>query len=97
MNILRDVGNSGLPADYNYPFFKDHGKNVLPELDRQMGKCKIAIVVKNAKDYAMAHQMTVATRLIGTSVERKPFREAQKAKAWLNIPDDYEIIYPETN
>lgn len=93
MNILRDMTGSNFPESFNFVSLKETGNIIVPDVDRAMGKCKLAIVVNCAKDFATAHQMAVATRMIGTNVERKPFRDMQKARDWLEIPDQYQIRY----
>ena len=95
MNILKDVRTTSYPKKFDFEFFKTTRPSKMFSLEEQLGKCKIGILVGSAKDFATAHQLEVSTRLDKLKVQRKPFRKLAKARAWLGIPENYQIIFPQ--
>tara|TARA_B100000315_G_scaffold254525_1_gene295795 strand:- start:6259 stop:6672 length:414 start_codon:yes stop_codon:yes gene_type:complete len=93
MNILRDIRSTSLPEEFNYEYFKQTRPQLVSDSEKQLGKCKIAYVAATAKDFATAHQLSVSTRLTPDNIDRKPFRDISEARAWLDIPEDYEIKF----
>ena len=94
MNILRDSRLTPFPEEFNFKYFKYEHPALMVEVERQLGNFKTAIVVDTVRDYTTAHQLSISTRLTPASITRKPFRNIIKARAWLDIPEGYEIIYP---
>ena len=93
MNILRDIRQTHFPPDIDYQYIKKYQGSGVSEAEYITGTAQIAWVAGNRDDFILLHQISVTDRLRSGSVERKPFRDIQKAKAWLGIPDDYEIPY----
>ncbi len=92
-NILRDSSRVELPEEHSFKFFKEAGRQQQDRIAGRLGDCRIAWVVGSAKDYAKAHQWAL-TRRLSTNISRQAFRDIKKARAWLDIPNDYEIKYP---
>jgi hypothetical protein len=63
--------------------------------DEKIGECKWAAVVGDGRSYAKIHQSIVSRRLDGYPVERRVFRDIDKAREWLEIPAGYVISYPD--
>ena len=59
-------------------------------IDDQLGDCRIALVVKNGRDYRKVHQFMVSLRFEKTQVERKAFRDIDQAFSWLGFPENFE-------
>ncbi len=95
MNFLRDVREQPFPADITYQSISEGAQYMLQKNDLLIGNCRWAVVVKDAENYAKMHQFIVTGRLSRAEVERKPFRDIEKAKEWLDLPADYQIKYPE--
>jgi hypothetical protein len=55
----------------------------------------MALVAGNGQSYAVIHQYVVSYRLEKSPLERKAFRDIEKALSWLDITDAYEIKYPD--
>ncbi|MAF49170.1 MAG: hypothetical protein QF393_13610 [Rhodospirillales bacterium] len=94
MNILRDISDQPFPSDLTYKAITEENRRVTAEIDLKIGECRFAIVVGDARSYAVVHQYIVTGRLRKNPVERKPFRDMEAAKEWLGLPADYEIKYP---
>ena len=94
MNSLRDVRDQVIPSDVSFKSLSKEAKNIMDEFDSKLDNCKMAILAGDAQSYAKIHQYIVAGRLGKTPIERKGFRDMEKAKEWLGIPEDYEIKYP---
>ena len=95
MNILRDYREQQMSEDVTYKSIATEGKRVMHKFGRQLGRCKAALVAGDVQSYARFHQVIVAGRLADIPVERKAFRDIEKAMRWLDIPEGYEINYPE--
>ena len=91
MNILSDTRNQPIPSDISFKSITDEVRQNLKIYDRMLGKCRWATIVANAQSYAKVHQFIVTGRLGSHQVERKPFRNIEKARKWLGIPADYKI------
>jgi hypothetical protein len=50
------------------------------------GECKIAWVVANGKDFALAHQMLLIHRFSNRRFDTKAFREIEAACEWMSLP-----------
>jgi len=48
MNVLRDMRTQQVPPDTTFKAISDRSKQVHVDIDRQMGKCKLGIVVGDA-------------------------------------------------
>ena len=94
MNLIRDLRQINIPKDYDYKSISSEAKKVFSRFDQRMGHSKLAIVVSGQHDYIIAHQWIVTGRLSTFPVERKPFRDMEKAKEWIGISIDYEIKMP---
>ncbi len=91
MNMLFDTTRSKLPSEWNFKFFNDSNSGINHNLfDRQIDY-KMAWVVADGKDYAKFHQMILSTRLSPSIVDRRVFRDVEKAKLWLDLQDEYVI------
>ena len=94
MNILRDNSDQQFPADISFEAIAASSKRV-KEQDSGLGDCKWASVVGDAQSYSKVHQYITSGRLSENPIERRVFREMEKAREWLGIPVDYEIKYPD--
>ena len=94
MNLIRDLRSISMPTDYDYKTISSEAREVFSRFDQRMGHSKLAIVVNDRHDYIIAHQWIVTGRVSTFPVERKPFRDMEKAKEWIGIPIDYEIKMP---
>ena len=96
MNLLRDLSNATLHKDYNFLRFHKVRLDVMRPLDQVLGiDRRVAWVLGNAKDYAVIHQLSASTKLNRQVAARKPFRDLKKALAWLGLPSDHSIAYPD--
>ena len=93
MNALRDASNQTIPSDVSFKSLSNEARGTMNEFDHKLAKCKWAIVVGNVQSYAKVHQALVAGRIGDNPVHRKAFRDIEKAKEWLGIPEGYEIKY----
>ena len=95
MNSLRDARELTMPTSkLSFGYYADKAREVMNEFDSKLGECKWAIVAGDGQNYARAHQYLVAGRLGKSQVERKAFRDMEKAMDWLGLPEGYEIKYP---
>jgi len=92
-NILYDARDLRIPSDEPFKFMSESYKLITQIYSNKADTCRSAIVVGDAQNYAKAHQYIVSGRLDKSTVERKVFRDFEKAKAWLNIPKHYEIVF----
>ena len=51
MNILRDMRETPFPSELNYTYFKKVHPSEMEIVERQIGRCKIALLVGNRQDY----------------------------------------------
>ena len=93
-NILYDARDLRIPTDEPFESMSESYKFITQIYSNKADTCRSAIVVGDAQNYAKAHQYTVSGRLDKSTVERKVFRNMEKALRWLYIPEDYEIKYP---
>ena len=92
MNFLHDASNISFVEN---PTTKSIGakRDRLKKFDDpEIGTCRIAWVVATAIDYGIMHRISVTNRF-NPEVERRPFRDSEKARTWIEIPEDYEINY----
>jgi len=94
MNFLRDCREQKISKDISFKALSTEAHRVTDEYDPKRGKCRTAFVVSNAESYSKVHQYVVSGRLSHTQVERRAFRDIEKAKEWLGLPENYEINYP---
>jgi len=94
MNFLRDANQAPFSEKFEDRSIEDGNNRVRKIDDLQIGSCRVAWVVANGNDYGIIHRFSVSSRF-EQAVERKPFRELEKAREWLGIPDEYQINYPE--
>ena len=93
MNIFRDFTEVAVPEDISYKYISRENKRRSEGVDQQLGKCKLAIVVRDVQSYKKVHQYIVSGRLSSNPVDRKVFRDIEKAKLWLEIPENYQFNY----
>ena len=93
MNILRDNREQKFPADLSFDAIAASSKRVKDQ-DKGLGNCKWVSVVGDAQSYAKVHQYITSGRLSENPIERRVFRDMDKAREWLGIPGDYKIIFP---
>lgn len=84
MSILRDIRQTQLPDYLDYKWFIEKSPARYKDLDRRIGRCRLAWVVGNVTDNGKIHRWCAIKRL-AHSIERQPFREIDKALEWLNI------------
>ena len=94
-NSLHDNRNIHIPSDVTFNALSDTYKRITQEYEAKVSECKAAIVVGDAQSYAKVHQFIVSGRLDRNPVERKAFRDIEKAKEWLGLPEGYEIKNPD--
>ena len=94
MNSLRDFREQQFPADLSFKSLADQAKRAMDQYRDKLGKCRMAIIAGDVQSYAKVHQYIVAGKLGDYPIERKPFRDIEKALACLGLPEDYEIKYP---
>ena len=94
-NILVDGRDLRMPPDKTYKSLSENFKLASQIFSSKTDTCRSGIVVGDAQNYAKVHQYIVSGRLEKTPVERKVFRDIGKAKAWLGLPEGYEIKNPE--
>lgn len=95
-NIFRDTRFGVLPEEWNYNWFRAQSPRRLGEFWDQMGRCKMAWLAMNGQNFITAHQATLTNHLPGqSSIFRQAFRDVNEARRWLDIPDDYQINFPE--
>ena len=94
MDFLRDSREQRISKDLSFKSLSNAAHRVMDKFDQERGKCKTAIVAGDAQSYAKVHQYVVAGRLDNSPVERKAFRDIEKAKEWLGLPEGYDITYP---
>ena len=94
MHNLRDIRDQVIPSDISFKSLSDEAKKIMDAFDSRLAKCRLAVVAGDVQSYAKVHQFIVAGRLSDSPVERKPFRDIEKALRWLDIPEGYEINYP---
>ena len=90
-NILYDARDLRIPTDEPFESMSESYKFITQIYSNKADTCRSAIVVGDAQNYAKAHQYIVSGRLDKSTVERKPFRDIEKAKEWLGLPEGYEI------
>ena len=96
MNIIRDITLTNLPDEYDLAWFQKHSDSDLADVDKYVGSGrKVAWVLGNPKDFKTVHQWCAVNRLNRYVIERLPFRSVESAMKWLEIPEGYEISYPE--
>ncbi|MBT3989536.1 MAG: hypothetical protein HON14_02535 [Rhodospirillaceae bacterium] len=91
MNILRDSTNAIQPQEYDFNFFQRESPGRLGKYEPFFGKCKLAWVISNPKEFAIVHRYTIARRMSDDLMERHPFNTIQAAIDWLGLPADSEI------
>lgn len=94
MNILRDNRDQQFPADLSFDAIAKSSKRV-KDADRGIGNCKWAAVVGDAQSYAKVHQYIASGRLSENPIERRVFRDMDKARDWIGIPINYVIKFPD--
>ena len=94
-NILRDCSDAALPSDWTWERMTTTTKERNQIFNEKLGRCKVAWVVRDGKDFAKIHQYSVSDRFGHHDVERRVFRDMAEARKWLEIPDDYVIDIPD--
>ena len=94
-NILRDTRSASLPAEWNYNWFREISPNRVGDKFLRLGRGHAAWVTNSGKDFRIAHQASISDRLSSSIIQRQAFTDISKALQWLDVPDDYKIIYPE--
>jgi hypothetical protein len=93
LNVLRDVRRSIISDHYANPQNLINFRNNASKFTDNLKQSRLAWVVGSARDFGIFHRWTVSTRMTD-KVDRKPFRDISEARAWLGIPEDYNIEYP---
>ena len=93
MHSLRDSRDVTVPLDVTFGSLFHGSRSLVNEFDDKLGACKWAIVVDD-QYYGKINQYIESGKLNDTSVDRKAFQDIDKAKAWLGLPEGYEIKYP---
>ncbi|MBT3990810.1 MAG: hypothetical protein HON14_16555 [Rhodospirillaceae bacterium] len=91
MDILRDISATSFPEIYNFEYFKHQSHSQFKDIASGLGRCKIAWVLGNGRDYGLVRQWVTTLNLTSATIERKPFRDIDAAKDWLNVPKDYSF------
>jgi hypothetical protein len=94
-NLLRDCSGAALPADWTWERMTTTTKERMEVFNENLGRCKLAWVVKDGTDFAKIHQYSVSDRFGQHDVERRTFADIGEARQWLDIPDDYVISFPD--
>ncbi len=94
MNFIQDLRQCDIPDEIDYSVISSELRDIASRIDSNLSACHMAIVAKNPQDYAKVHQFIVALRFAKTSVERRAFRDMDKAREWIGLPKDYEIKFP---
>ena len=96
MNILRDISQTKLPSGYDVERMTKDFKTPENPIDNTLGTNRmVAWVVGNPHDFKIIHQFCALHRLNKFVTNRQPFRDIGRAKKWLDIPEDYEIVFPD--
>ena len=95
MNTMHDARDVQIPPDVSFESLAESFKRINQEYVAKVDRGKAAIVAGDAQSFAKIHQYLVSGRLDKSPVERKAFRDIEKAMAWLGLPEGYEIKYPE--
>jgi hypothetical protein len=93
MNFVHDLTCLVIPADIEFKTISNESKRIIREYNQRFGECKGAIVVGDAKSYAKIHQFIEAGRFTNNPVDRKVFRDMDKALEWVGVPSDYKVNY----
>jgi hypothetical protein len=91
MDILRDMREASLPAEYGFDFFKNVAAFQYGDIEEKHGDCKIAWVVASGRDFALAHQMTLISKFSNRRFDTKTFRKIEPALAWLGLPETTQL------
>ncbi len=95
MNFMRDFREQKIPTDITYKAITSESVRMMDKFDDKHLPCKSALVAGDVQSYSKIHQYIVTGRLSKSPVERKAFRDIEKAKEWLGLPQGYVIKYPE--
>jgi len=95
MDYIHDFSEQQIPPDLPFHVVAGESKRIVRDYNLKFGRCKAALVAGDAQSYAKLHQFIEAARFTDNPVERRAFRDMEKAKDWIGLPADYEIIYPE--
>ena len=95
MKILTDSREQPFPSSITFKKISEAVKKMEVTINKIQAGCQWATVVSDAQHYATMHRYIALTKNSGSMVERKPFRDIDKAREWLGIPADYQIKYPE--
>jgi len=96
MNILRDLTERRVSPEISFKSISAAASKAHATTDQTMGPCKFAFVVGDSIAYAKVHQFIVTGRLKTNPVERHVFRSVIDTRKWLDIPDSYELVYPDS-
>ncbi len=94
MNFLHDFLDQRIPPDLAFKTLSEESNRLVKKYGYKVGPCKGALVVGDGQSYAKIHQFVLTNRFEKNPIERKAFRDIEKAKEWLDIPEGYEINYP---
>ena len=87
MNILRDLKDQIIPPEITFKALSSAAKKMMADNDNKFGNCKMAIVAGDVQTYSKVHQYIKTGRFGDTPIERKAFRDIEKALRWLDIPE----------
>jgi len=95
MDFIHDFRDQHIPADLEFTSIAAESKRIVKEYNLKFGRCKAAMVVGDAQSYAKIHQFIESAKFTDNPVERKVFRDMEKAREWIGLPTGYEINFPE--
>lgn len=95
MNILRDVRSTTLPLAWDFDWLKRMALRIAHNNESLGHDRLVAWVVGNSNDYMTIHKFSTLGQLNLYRADRRPFRDISEALEWLDIPNDYEIVYPD--
>ena len=95
MSILRDLSEHGIQPEIHYKSLAEQTKAMIRAFGPRIGLCKTAFVVGDGQNYAKVHQFTVAGGIGDYPIRQKPFRDIGNALRGLDLPEDYQINYPQ--
>jgi hypothetical protein len=94
MNILRDLTQVSFSKEIAERSFSAQVCHSARAYEQQLGHCMIAWVLGSAAGFAVGHWWSASARPTRT-FSRRPFRAVGPARAWLGIPEDDVIKYPD--
>ena len=97
--VLFDFRLSTFAADWDYAFSTTHGNQIGNECTLALEPKQIAFVVETSAGESVTRALgdALAEGVTSGLAEQKFFRNMAGAFSWIEIPDGYEISYPDRN